>query len=168
MTLAGLESARVAWRRLAPRERRLIAAGAALVAAVATYLLVLGPFTRSLAKLRLEVPQARAQLATMREQANLVEHLRRGSSARAPATKLPALAEQTAETHGLRGMITRIETEGTNGLRVALEGAPFNPMVAWLAELQQRSGLRVETAAIESHDTAGAVTARLLLRAQAP
>jgi type II secretory pathway component PulM len=40
--------------------------------------------------------------------------------------------------------------------------------VAWLADLHQRSGLQVETAAIESHEAPGAVNARLSLRASAP
>ena len=168
MIPARMETARAAWRRLAPRERGVIAAGTVLVVAVALYLFVLGPFHRSLVRLRVEVPQERTQLAVMREQAALVERLRRGSSGRSPATKLSALAEQAAEPHGLRGMITRAEAEGGNGLRIALQGAPFNAMVAWLADLQQRSGLRVETAAIESDETAGAVSARLLLRAQSP
>ena len=168
MIRTGMEAARAAWLRLAPRERRVIALGAALIVAVAVYLFVLAPFSRSLAKLRTEVPQLRTQLAVMREQAALIESLRRGGSARAQAAKLPALAEQAAGTHGLRAVITRIEPEGANGLRIAIEGAPFNAMLAWLAELQQRSGLRVETAAIESQETPGTVNARLTLRTQAP
>jgi len=168
MIRAAVAAVRAAWLQLAPRERRVIAAGSALLAVVAVYLFVLAPFYRSLVRLRVEVPQHRAQLAVMREQAALVERLRRGGSARTPAMKLPALAEQAADTHGLRAMITRIDAEGANGLRIALDGAPFNAMVAWLTELQQRSGLRVETAAIESQEAAGTVNARLLLRAQAP
>lgn len=168
MIRGGIEAARNAWLRLAPRERRVIAAGSVLVAAVALYLFVLAPFTRGLASLRTEVPKLDAQLAVMREQAAMVERLRRGGPARALATKLPAVAEQAADTHGLRATITRIEAEGTNGLKVALDGAPFNAMVAWLTELQQRSGLRVETAAIDSVETAGTVNARLTLRALTP
>lgn len=164
----GIESARSLWLRFAPRERRVIVIGATLVAVVAIYLLVLAPFARSLASLRIEVPKLDTQLAVMREQATLVERLRRSGSARAPAMKLPALAEQAADSHGLRAMITRIEAEGTSGLRVALDGAPFNAMVAWLTELQQRQGLRVEAAAIDSAETAGTVNARLTLRALAP
>jgi general secretion pathway protein M len=165
MTWARIEPLRAAWRSLAPRERALISAGAALVAAVAVYVLAIGPFTRSLAKLRVEVPQQRAQLAVMREQAALVERLRRDSSGRAPSAKLSALAEQAADAQGLRSAIVRIEPEGSTGLRVALEAAPFDVVVAWLTELHRRSGLRAETATIESHATAGTVTARLVLRA---
>ena len=163
-----METVRNAWLRLAPRERQVIALGSALVAAVAAYLIVLAPFTRSLASLRVEVPKLEAHIAVMREQATLVERLRRSGSARTPAAKLPAVAEQAAESHGLRVTITRIEPEGTNGVRIALEGAPFNAMVAWLAELQQRSGLRVETAAIDAIEAAGTVNARLTLRALTP
>lgn len=168
MIRARIELARSAWRRLAPRERAIIAVGGVLVAAVAMYLFVLGPFHRSLTTLRAEVPKARAQLAVMREQAALVERLRRGPSARAPATKLPALAERAAEAHGLRAMITRADADGENGVRIAIEKAPFNALVAWLADLHQRSGLQVETAAIESHEVPGAVNARLSLRANSP
>lgn len=165
---ARLELARAAWLRLAPRERGIIVAGGVLVAAVAIWLFALGPAYRSLARLRVDVPRERAQLAVMRDQAALVERLRRGSPARAPAMKLSALAEGAANTHGLRATITRVEDEGENGVRIALEKAPFNAMVTWLADLHQRSGLRVETASIETHEPEGTVNARLLLRAQAP
>jgi len=165
---ARMELARAAWRRLAPRERGIIAIGGALVAAVAIYLFVLGPSYRSLARLRAEVPVASAQLALMREQAAVVERLRRSPSGRVPAAQLSGLAEQAAGAHGLRKAITRVEKEGDNGVRIALEKAPFNALVAWLTDLHQRSGLRVETAAIERHESTGTVTARLLLRAQGP
>jgi len=165
---ARMELARAAWLRLAPRERGIIVTGGVLVAAVAIYLFVLGPSYRSLVRLRAEVPQERAQLALMREQAAVVERLRRSPSGGAPAAQLSALAEQAAGAHGLREAITRVEKEGDNGVRIALEKASFNAMVAWLTDLHQRSGLRVETAAIESQESAGTVTARLLLRARGP
>jgi general secretion pathway protein M len=165
MSWARIEPLRSAWRGLAPRERALIGSGITLVAAVAVYVLGIGPFNRSLEKLRVEVPQQRAQLAVMREQAALVARLRRDAPGRTPPAKLSAQAEQAADAHGLRSAIVRIEPEGSTGVRVALEAAPFNAVVAWLAELQQRSGLRAETATIESHATSGAVTARFVLRA---
>ncbi len=165
MISARVESVRVAWRQLAPRERRLIAGGIALVAATAIYLLVLSPFYGSLKKLRAEVPQERSQLAVMREQAALVARLRRESPGRTQPAKLTALVGQSAAAHGLTSEITRLELEGSGGVRVVLEGGSFNALIAMLAELQQRAGLRVETAALESHTATGAVSGRLLLRA---
>ena len=101
----------------------------------------------------------------MKEQAALVAKVR-GAPRVAPPANPAAAVEQTADKHGLRGQLKRVDAEGAGRVRVQLEGASFSALTAWLAELQQQGGLRAESATFERHANPGTVNARLLLRSQ--
>jgi type II secretory pathway component PulM len=74
---AGLDAVRTAWTRLAPRDRRALRLGGAVVAAVGLYTLVLAPYGRALA-------EARSRLTAQREL------LARESALLAAAARFPA------------------------------------------------------------------------------
>lgn len=163
-----IQPVREHWTRLAPRERTALKVlGAGLLATIA-YLAVLSPFSRSLDKLRAEAPQERLQLSRMREQAALVNHLKRAPTT-APVTGNPVTQiELTATAHNLNTAFTKIEPDGTNGATIQVEGAPFNTLLAWMADIQKQSSLRVVQAVFDAHATAGTVNARMTLRAVTP
>ena len=97
--------------------------------------------------------------------------LRVASMRAAPRVTLPAnpaaAVGQAAERQGLRDRLKRTDAEGANAVRVQIEDAPFAALMAWLAELQQQSGLRAESATLERGANPGTVNGRLLLRGQA-
>jgi general secretion pathway protein M len=159
-----LKELRELWDKLGTRKRRLVWAVTVVLALALLYGIVWNPMQRSLAKLRADLPTERAQLATMRAQATLVERVRRGASVKQP-DNLASFAAQTAASHGLTGAMSRVEPEGSNAARVQLDGVPYGELLAWLADMQQNGAIRVETANIEAQTKAGAVNARLLLRA---
>ncbi len=167
MNLAWIEPWRARWNALGARERRVVAALAGFLAVVLLYLLVWSPVQSGLARTRARLASVQAQLAQVKEQAALVARARSAPGV-VPPSNPAAAVEQAAEKHGLRGQLKRVEAEGAGRMRVQLEGASFSALTAWLAELQQRGGMRAESATLDRHANPGTVNARLLLRSQGP
>jgi len=156
------------WRALPAQQRRLATLGGAVLAVLLLYSLLWSPMQSELARLRESAPQARAKLVTMQAQAQEVAELRVSSQAMANrGGNLLATLEQLATARGLRQNITRMEPEGAHGAQVTLEAAHFNSLLTLLHELQTQNGVRVDSASIETHATAGHVNARLTLRGPA-
>ncbi len=165
MNLSWMEPARARWNALASRERRAAALLAGFLGAVFFYLLLWSPVQGGLAYARTRLATVQVQLAQVQEQAALVEKMR-STPRSTPPSDAAAAVEQTAQRHGLREQLKRVESEGAGRVRVQIEGAPFLALTAWLAELQQQSGIRAESAMIDRHANPGTVNARLLLRGQ--
>ena len=150
-------------RGLPPRDRWLLLGGGAGLLLV-LYLSLWLPMQSELSRLRLSVPQGKTQLAQMRVQAMEINQLR--ASGRVPVSggNLLANLEQSATANGIRGRIVRMEPDGTNGARLALDGVHFNALIGWLANLQTQGGVRIEKATFDAQPVAGTVNARLVLR----
>ena len=165
MNLSWIEPARARWNALAARERRAASLLAAFLGAVLFYFLVWNPVQGGLARARAHLASVQVQLAQLQEQAVLVDKVR--STPRfAPPSDAAGTVERSAQRHGLREQLKRVEAEGVGRVRVQIEGASFSALTAWLVELQQQSGLRPESATFERHANPGTVNARLLLRGQ--
>jgi len=164
INFAWAEPARARWNALGRRDRRMALALAGLLGAALFYLLVWSPVESGLARARARLVSAQAQLARVQEQAALVASVRAAPRVALPPNPAAAVA-QAADRHGLRGQLKGVDAEGANGVRVQIEDAPFQALMAWLVELQQ-TGLRAENATLERHANPGSVNARLLLRAQ--
>ncbi len=153
------------WRALAPRERQLLRAAAILLGLLLGYLAVWAPWQRQLSQLRLNVPQDHVKLEAMRQQARQIETLRaQGAASGARGGNLLAAVEQTAQLYGLRASLARIEPDGPTGARLNLQNANFNAILVWLNELQNRQGVRVESADFEGQPAPGMVNGRIVLR----
>lgn len=159
---------RAAWAGLEPGERRLATIAAVLLGILLLYMLLWRPVQKDLARLRVNVPEERVQLQHMRTQAASIKPLRARSGAAPAQGMLLSVVDQSATTHGIRGFITRLDTEGTNGLQLTAEAMPFNTFVAWLAELQDRHSLLVENASMDAHTTSGTVNVKMKLRVENP
>lgn len=153
------------WNDLPSPRRRLIVAGAIVLATTLLYALAWLPLQRDLARLRAGVPLETEHLDWMRSQAPAVQAMRAKMSG-AGGAPIPGV-EQAALTHGVRSYVTRLEAEGSAGARVTFEAVPFNALVVWISELQARQGLIVEEATINAHATAGLVNAQLRFRSGA-
>jgi len=163
-----LNPLRDAWGKLAPGERRLTMIGGVLVGVTLLYVLLWLPVQKELARLRVSVPEERAQLQRMRAQAASIKPLRARSGAKpAPGTLLPVI-EQTATARGMRGFVSRLEADGGTGVQLTLEAAPFNSLLSWLADLQDSHSLHIENASMDAHTAPGTVNAKLKLRIENP
>lgn len=151
------------WIKLAPRERRLAATGGIVAGIMLLYMLFWLPVQKDLARLRVSVPQERAQLQRMREQATFIKPLRARSAAKPAAGTLLSVVEQTSSARGMRGFISRMEASGSNGVLLTLDAVPFNSLVSWLADLQDSHSLLVESTTVDAHTAPGTVNAKLKL-----
>ncbi len=165
MNFAWIEPWRARWNALGARERRVASALAVFLGAALFYLLVWSPVESGLARARTRLASVQAQLARVQEQAAVVANVRAAPRV-TPPPNLAAALGQAAERHGLREQLKRVDAEGASAVRVQVEGASFQSVMAWLVELQQQLGLRAESATLERHANPGTVNARLLLRAQ--
>lgn len=156
------------WNKLSSSERRLAMAGGAVLGVLLLYLLVWSPLQKELGRLRVSVPEERAQLQQMRDQAAAIQPLRaRIGSAPAPGM-LVSVVDQSASARGVRGFISRLELDGSAGVSIVAEAMPFNNFISWLAELQDRHALVVESTSIDSHITPGTVNVKMKLRVETP
>jgi type II secretory pathway component PulM len=142
------------WRNRPSHERRVLAVGAGLVAALLFVGLVWLPVARTHARLEQELPALRASLEALSQQAQEVQRLRAVPAAQAPggATgSLPTLA----------GAQVSIPAPGR--VRLAAGDVAFSALLDWLAAAEAAQGLHVERAHIEALPTAGRVRAELTL-----
>ena len=110
---------------------------------------------------------AKADVASNKTGRKNMESWRRASTmatTNTPSGNLLSTLERSALDRGLRRNITRMAPDGSAGVRLALDGVGFNTLLRWLTDLQQGSGVRVESATITAQSDPGVVDARLLLR----
>ncbi|HEY0766718.1 MAG TPA: type II secretion system protein GspM [Steroidobacteraceae bacterium] len=142
-------------------ERRLVAAGLALAAAILIFG-VLIPLDRSVAHAHDRLAKKRADLTWMQGAAPEL-----AASAPPPAAtgeSLLVIIDRSARESGLAGALAGSEPAGPGSLSVRLSKAPFDAMVAWLARLAQQNGVSVDSATIEKSDAVGLVNAAIVLR----
>jgi type II secretory pathway component PulM len=140
------------YRSLSEREQRTILYGGILAVA----LLLIGGLwglQSATSSAATRVASKRADLAWMQA---VAPRLRSMPAAR-PDESLALLVDRTAKDSGA-------DPAGNGGLRVRLEGAPFDAVVIWLGRVQQERGLVVESASFDGTATEGLVNANLVLR----
>ncbi|HEU4590354.1 MAG TPA: type II secretion system protein GspM [Steroidobacteraceae bacterium] len=147
---------------LADRERRFVNIGAV----VAAVLLVLGlvlPLNRNIAQARQRVAAKQVDLAFIQQ---ATPELRAAGPAvqGGNAASIVVLIDSSARESGLGKSLTSSEPTGDGGLRIRMDRAPFDGLVAWLARISQQHGVRVQSAEIESAGEAGLVNAGLVLK----
>jgi len=146
---------------LQPRERWIVAIGAAAAVLIVVWGFVVSP---------LRAETARLQASVNTNQRLLVEVSRmQGERSLIPVGDQPGrnqqlsyLVDNTVGTYGLERPRTR--ANGPNGVDVTFQNASFDAIVAWLAALHDSNGVDVETASLTPAREPGFVNANLLLR----
>lgn len=151
------------WRARAPRERVVLAAGAALLALALGYAYAWLPMQRELVQLRETLPHLRAQAEQIQRDAEEVARLRARPAASQRGGSVTAVVEQRAAASGLREHIATLAAQDDGRVRVVLPRIGFDAWLAWIGELQAAHGVRVESARIESSGEAGMVRIEAVL-----
>jgi general secretion pathway protein M len=144
---------------LQEREQRMVTIGSV---AVALLILVLG----ILMPLQSAVSNAVGRNATKREdlawmQANAPEIRASGNLLTANTGEAPVvLVDRVGREAGLASALRGTQPNG-NGVRVQLEAAPFDTLVTWLATLDERYGLSIETITLDRAARPGVVNASI-------
>jgi general secretion pathway protein M len=152
---------------LEARERMMVAAGSALLVLFLLYVLVWSPIHSGYDALRNNVEEQRATAMWMQESAQALASLKRNSGKAAQGLggkSLLSVADSTARAGGLGPALKRVEPEGSDSVRVWLDGAPFDVLVKWLGTLSTL-GVSTESATLERGEATGRVNARLTLQA---
>jgi general secretion pathway protein M len=147
---------------LSERERRMVIwGGVAAALFVFVFVLVLPLYTGA-SRAAVRVAQKKDDLAWMR---SVADELRAaGPATEATGESLLVLIDQSARQSGLGSSLSGSQPSGTGGIRVRLDGAPFDTVVAWIALLQQQHSVMVESATIDRGSVPGAVNASLIFR----
>jgi general secretion pathway protein M len=153
-----------AWyRALQPHERLLVISAGAVVAFVLMIAILFGPLASSLRARQERVAHKQQDLVWMRSVSNSVRMMAASQPSGMSGEPLVVLINRTAQQAGITGALTNQAPQGDNGIRIRLEGASFDAMVAWLGVLDQQYGVRVDNANMDRGDKIGVVNASLLL-----
>lgn len=161
------EAFRVWYRQLAPRERRLTAIGAGLLALLVIYLAGVQPVVSAHARLMHELAQRRALLHYIDSAApRLQSGETPGTGHLKPGDSVFAVVSSAAQASAIAEAVQRLEQTGDGGVRVTLSGASFNALVRWLGRLARETGIVVTQGSIQRAPEPGAVNATLTLHSR--
>src|SRR5512137_2119002 len=146
---------------LSERERNLVYGAGALVGVALVYLVLVLPFQASGKRMAARVQQKTADLAWM--QASAPQAMAAAGVAQAGGESLVVLVDRTAREAGLGASLRDQSPDGNDGLLLRIEGASFDTLITWLANLQQQYGVRIESATIGAASS-GFVNATLSLK----
>lgn len=150
-----------AWYEAAtPREQLYVKLGAAVVAALLAWLLVVSPLQRFSDSARADYRQQRETLAWMQANRHRVSSVP-ARAARTPGDSLLGIANQSARAAGLS--FRRYEPNGENGLNLWLEGVPFNQLTLWLQGLERDYGVAATELSVNRRGEPGLVDARIVV-----
>jgi len=160
-----MEMLKQRWAQLQARERRMLLGGAVALLVLGGYALVWDPYVQSAARLEQDVAEQRALLEWMEQSAREVQALRGSRPAGSTSGQsLLAVADGSARAQGLGSVLQQVEPEGSNGVRVVLEQAPFDDVMRWLDKLATERGMRVSAFAAERRgDQPGRSDVRVVL-----
>lgn len=158
------ERFRAWWATLAPREQRVLGAGAVVLSVIILYLAAWEPLVTGRQQRLTALEDARALATLLETLAVEVQRSRGAGGGTAGAGQsLLTVVDQSRRASQLTKPPTRLQPEGDAAVRIWLEDVPFDALLRWVGDLQLRYGVRVDTADIERESGPGLVNARLTL-----
>ena len=144
---------------LQEREQRMVAIGGIVVAFLVLVVGILMPLHSAVSTAVSRNETKRDDLEWMQENA---------SEIRAAGNQLPVatgeapvvLVDRVGRESGLASALRGTQPSGT-GVRVQLEAAPFDTMIAWLATLDEHYGLSIESITVDRTVRPGTVNANI-------
>jgi general secretion pathway protein M len=154
-----------AWyAELSRREQLVVVTGAVIAALIIVWALLWRPLTLGVESTRTALAAQQALLLDLRRAESLTGAAAAAPSGAAELQSLVVLVDRTHREHGLTGALSRNQPDGPDGIRVTLQDAAFDSLMAWLTALQQNYRVTVESASINGSRTPGLVSATLVLR----
>jgi general secretion pathway protein M len=146
---------------LQPRERLIVAIGAAAAVLIVVWGFVVSPLRAESTNLRTSVDTKQRLLIDVQrieaQQPSTAVVNRQGQE-----QTLAVIVDNTARSHGLNPSRTR--ANGPSGVDVSIQDASFDALAAWIIVLDGTYGVDVETASFTDAREAGLVNVTLLLR----
>lgn len=159
-----IESLINTWRGSSPRERRMVIAAALIVFLALVFLLLIEPAWRGRQALQRELPELRAQLASMSELSAEVRRLAGSAPAASSAGSLPMRAsiEKSLKLAGLDSSLQRITPAGEL-LELRFGMVDHARWLDWLNAALRDTRARVVDLSISRESAPGMVSVRLVL-----
>lgn len=158
-----VEQLKTWYKALQPRERMLVMSAGSVVAIAIVYLALFGPLAKALDGRQTRVERKQQDLVWMRSMSNSVRMAVASRPGGMNGESLVVLINRTAQQAGIAGALTNQAPQGDNSIRVRLENASFDAVVAWLGLLEQQFGVQVENASVDRGEKIGVVNASLVL-----
>lgn len=144
---------------LQKREQRIVVAGALALAVLLLVGGVLLPLQSAVSTAVKRTETKREDLAWMR--VNAPEIQTAGAAFSSDTGEAPVvLVDRVGREVGLGSALRGTQPSG-NGVRVQLEAAPFDTLISWLATLDQRYGLAIESITVDRAARPGVVNANI-------
>jgi general secretion pathway protein M len=141
----------------------MVIAGGAIAILIVYWGLIWTPLTRHNDALS-ERLDTKVQMLTTLQRARALAGASGGTADASLRQSLVLLVDQTHRSYGLEGALVRNQPDGADGIRVTLQDAAFDGLVAWLGALDAGYGINVESATIEGARLTGIVNATVVLR----
>jgi len=151
------------FENLSERERNLVYGAGALLGVALVYLVLVLPFQTYGKRMSSRVAQKTTNLAWMQASAPQAMAAAGIAQSGGSGESLVVLVDRTAREAGLGNSLRDQSPDGNNGLRLRVEGASFDVLVTWLANLQQQHGVSIEAATVDAA-APGLVNATLSLK----
>ena len=151
------------FERLAPRERLLVSAAAAVLVLAAAVLGVFRPLSAATSSAAQQLADRRAVLADIEHVAARFGPRAGTATAHPTGDSLVVLVDRTTRGRGLAPYLKRNEPDGSDSIRLRFENVPFDELIAWLAELQASQAVTVASANADPGPDGGRVSANLQL-----
>jgi general secretion pathway protein M len=143
---------------LQAREQRVLVIGAVALCALIVLGGILLPLESAVSTAQRTQQTRREDLAWMRVNA---AEIQAGGTPAAESSEAPVvLVDRIGREAGLGSALRGTQPSGT-GVRVQLEAAPFDALVAWLAMLEERYGLAIESISVDRAAKPGMVNANI-------
>ena len=145
---------------LQQREQRVVAVGAIALGLIILIGGIIMPLQSAVSRAVKGSETRREDLAWMRVNAPEVSAF--GAQLPADTGEAPVVVvDRVAREAGLATALRGTQPNTTGGVRVQLEAAPFDTMVAWLDSLDRRYGLAIESITVDRTPAPGMVNASI-------
>jgi general secretion pathway protein M len=144
----------------------LLLIGAAVAAFSLLFVTLYLPLQKQRSALAAQVQQAELDLLAARRHADEIRSAgppQNDPVLAGPDRSLLARVDEGLREAGLSGVLARIEPEGDRRVRLWLEDAPFDGLIAWLERASVEQGVRLIDASVDRDMAPGLVSVRLTL-----
>ena len=138
---------------LSPRERALVSYGSIAVLCVLIWLLAVKPLYNNQQKLNKAIASQKTALETMQKQSIEIKQLQQEETITPKTTGLQnpqQLIERSLQTWRLKTVLERMQSQGSNGVRLILKNANADRVMRFLHELETKHSLSINNLAIDS------------------
>lgn len=156
------------YNSLSPREQALVSYGSIAVLIVLAWLLVVKPLYNNQIKLNKSIVSQKTALVTMQKQSVEIKQLQQQKIIKPKTTgsqNPQQLIERSLQTWRLKTVLERMQSQGSNGVRLILKNANADRVMRFLHELESTHSLSISNMAIDrANKEAGFADFRLTIQ----